>query len=93
MSLPDKTFTADELVAFYTSCGDSVDVINGVVADSWTNNNFATLNQAGKNALVDRNVTSLEWRMTIDAIVADSTSKTPYTNAIAAGKTYIADNS
>ena len=92
MSLPDKTFTADELVAFYASCGDSVDVINGVVADSWTNNNFATLNQAGKNALVDRNVTSLEWRMTIDAIVADSTSKTPYTNAIAAGKTYIADN-
>lgn len=92
MSLTDKIFTADELVAFYASCGDSVDVINGVVADSWTNNNFATLNQAGKNALVDRNVTSLEWRMTIDAIVADSTSKTPYTNAIAAGKTYIADN-
>ena len=53
MSLPDKTFTADELVAFYASCGDSVDVINGVVADSWTNNNFATLNQAGKTYIAD----------------------------------------
>jgi hypothetical protein len=93
MSLPDETFTAEELVKFYASCDDSVDLINGVIADNWVNNNYATLDQAGKNALVDRNVESLEWRMSIDAIVADSTSKTPYTNAIAAGKTYIADNS
>ena len=93
MSLPDVTYTAEELVKFYASCGDSVTLINGVIADNWVNNNYATLDQAGKNALVDRNVESLEWRMSIDAIVADSTSKTPYTNAIAAGKTYIADNS
>ena len=93
MSLPDETFTAEELVKFYASCNDSVDLINGVIADNWVNNNYATLDQAGKNALVDRNVESLEWRMSIDAIVADSTSKTPYTNAITAGKTYITDNS
>jgi hypothetical protein len=31
--------------------------------------------------------------MDLDAVIADSTSKTPYTNAIAAGKAYIADNS
>jgi hypothetical protein len=93
MSAPNLTYTAEELVKFYASCDDSVDLINGVIADNWVNNNYATLDQAGKNALVDRNVESLEWRMSIDAIVADSTSKTPYTNAIAAGKTYIADNS
>jgi hypothetical protein len=93
MSAPNLTYTAEELVKFYASCDDSVDLINGVIADNWINNNYATLDQAGKNALVDRNVESLEWRMSIDAIVADSTSKTPYTNAIAAGKTYIADNS
>ena len=93
MSAPNLTYTAEELVKFYASCDDSVDLINGVIADNWVNNNYATLDQADKNALVDRNVESLEWRMSIDAIVADSTSKTPYTNAIAAGKTYIADNS
>ena len=93
MSAPNLTYTAEELVKFYASCDDSVDLINGVIADNWINNNYATLDQAGKNDLVDRNVESLEWRMSIDAIAADSTSKTPYTNAIAAGKTYIADNS
>jgi hypothetical protein len=93
MSAPNLTYTAEELVKFYASCDDSVDLINGVIADNWINNNYATLDQAGKNVLVDRNVESLEWRMSIDAIAADSTSKTPYTNAIAAGKTYIADNS
>lgn len=92
MSAPNLTYTAEELVKFYASCDDSVDLINGVIADNWINNNYATLDQAGKNALVNRNVESLEWRMSIDAIVADSTSKTPYTNAIAAGKAYIADN-
>ena len=93
MSAPNLTYTAEELVKFYASCDDSVDLINGVIADNWINNNYATLDQAGKNDMVGRNVESLEWRMSIDAIAADSTSKTPYTNAIAAGKTYIADNS
>ena len=93
MSLPDVTYTAEELVKFYASCDDSVTLINGVIADNWANNNYATATQAQKNDMINRNVESLEWRMSIDAIVADSTSKTPYTNAIAAGKTYIADNS
>ena len=93
MSLPNVTYTAEELVKFYASCSDSVDLINGVIADDWIHNNYATKTQAQKNDMVDRNVTSLEWRMSIDAIIADSTSKTPFTNAIAAGKTYIADNS
>jgi hypothetical protein len=59
MSAPNLTYTAEELVKFYASCDDSVDLINGVIADNWINNNYATLDQAGKNALVDRNVESL----------------------------------
>tara|TARA_R110001632_G_scaffold168372_1_gene287022 strand:+ start:206 stop:484 length:279 start_codon:yes stop_codon:yes gene_type:complete len=92
MSRPELTFTAEELTQLYSSCGDSVTLINGVVADTWVYNDYANLDQAGKNALVDRFVKSLETRMDIDAVIADSTSKTPFTNAIAAGKAYIAAN-
>ena len=73
-----------------TAATDSVTLIDAV--DGGTHD-VSRLTQAQKNDMVDRNVTSLEWRMSIDAIAADATSKTPYTNAIAAGKTYIEDNS
>ena len=93
MSRPELTFTTEELTQLYSSCDDSVALINGVIADTWVYNDYANLDQAGKNALVDRFVKGLETRMDLDAVIADSTSKTPYTNAIAAGKTYITDNS
>jgi transcriptional regulator with PAS, ATPase and Fis domain len=93
MSAPNLTYTAEELVKFYASCDDSVTLIDGVIAGTWINNNYATATQAQKNDMVGRNVESLEWRMSIDAVIADSTSKTPYINAIAAGKAYIANNS
>ena len=92
MSRPEVTFTAEELTRLYSSCGDSVNLINGVIADTWVYNDYANLDQAGKNALVDRFVKGLETRMDLDAVAADATSKTPYTNAIAAGKAYIAAN-
>jgi hypothetical protein len=56
MSRPDLTFTAEELTKLYASCDDSVVLINGVIADTWVYNDYANLDQAGKNALVDRNV-------------------------------------
>ena len=93
MARPEITFTAEELTGLYASCNDSVVLINGVIADNWIYNDYANLDQEGKNDLVDRNVKSIESRMTLDAVIADSTSKTPFTNAIAAGKAYIADNS
>tara|TARA_B110000211_G_C13618992_1_gene352309 strand:+ start:197 stop:478 length:282 start_codon:yes stop_codon:yes gene_type:complete len=93
MSRPEVTFTAEELTKLYSSCNDSVVLINGVIADTWEYNDYANLNQTDKNSLINRNVISLESRMDLDAVIADSTSKTPFTNAIAAGKTYIADNS
>ena len=93
MARPEITFTAEELTKLYSSCDDSVTLINGVIADTWEYNDYANLDQADKNNLVDRFVKGLETRMNLDAVIADSTSKTPYTNAIAAGKTYIEDNS
>jgi len=93
MARPEITFTAEELTQLYSSCDDSVALINGVIADTWVYNDYANLDQAGKNALVDRFVKGLETRMDLDAVIADSTSKTPYINAIAAGKAYITDNS
>jgi hypothetical protein len=93
MSRPEVTFTAEELTKLYASCNDSVVLINGVIADTWVYNDYANLDQAGKNELVDICVKGLETRMDLDAVIADSTSKTPFTNAIAAGKAYIADNS
>jgi archaellum component FlaF (FlaF/FlaG flagellin family) len=93
MARPEITFTAEELTQLYSSCDDSVALINGVIADTWAYNDYANLDQAGKNALVDRFVKGLETRMELDAVIADSTSKTPYINAIAAGKTYITNNS
>lgn len=93
MARPEITFTAEELTQLYSSCDDSVALINGVIADTWVYNDYANLDQADKNALVDRNVKGLETRMELGAVIADSTSKTPYINAIAAGKAYITDNS
>jgi hypothetical protein len=93
MSRPELTFTTEELTQLYSSCDDSVALINGVIADTWVYNDYANLDQAGKNALVDRFVKGLETRMDLDAVIADSTSKTPYINAIAAGKAYITNNS
>ena len=93
MSRPELTFTAEELTQLYSSCNDSVVLINGVIADTWEYNDYPNLKKKKKNVLVDRFVKGLETRMDIDAVAADSTSKTPFTNAIAAGKTYIADNS
>ena len=93
MSRPELTFTAEELTQLYSSCNDSVVLITGVIADNWVYNDYANLNQTEKNALVDRFVKGLETRMGIDAVAADATSKTPFTNAIAAGKAYIVDNS
>ena len=93
MSRPEVTFTAEELTKLYASCNDSVVLINGVIADTWVYNDYANLDQAGKNELVDINVKGLETRMELDAVIADPTSKTPFTNAIAAGKAYITNNS
>ena len=48
MARPEITFTAEELTQLYSSCDDSVALINGVIADTWVYNDYANLDQAGK---------------------------------------------
>lgn len=78
---------------WYEIADDSVNLINGVNAGTWTGNDFVTLTQAEKNALMQRNVDALTVILQQQVVIDDSGSKTSYTDAIATGNTYITDNS
>ena len=82
-----------------TAAMDSVDLINGVNAETW---NVEGMEQSDINDMVQRNVDHLEIILAyapVDEnddrpdVVGSSDDKTPYTDAIATGKAYIADNS
>ena len=78
---------------------DSVNLINGVKAGSWT---VTGMTQAEINEMVQRNVDHLEIILEYAPVNSDddtpdvkgsSDDKTSYTTAITTGKTYITDNS
>ena len=71
---------------------DSVNLINGVKAGSWT---VTGMTQAEINEMVQRNVDHLEiiLEYTDPDVKGSSDDKTSYTTAITTGKTYITDNS
>jgi len=82
-----------------TAAMDSVDLINGVNAETW---NVEGMEQSDINDMVQRNVDHLEIILAYEPVdenddtpdVAGSDDdKTPYTDAIATGKAYITDNS
>ena len=82
-----------------TAATDSVNLINGVNAGTWSVNDMT---QEEINDMVQRNVDHLEiilaWEPSdendlIPDIVNDPSDKTPYTTAIATGNQYITDNS
>ena len=68
---------------------DSVSLINGVDDGSW---NVEGLEQSDINNMVQRNVDHLEIILAYEEVVADSSDKSSYTNAVATGKAYIAAN-
>ena len=78
---------------WYGIADDSVNLINGVNAGTWTGNDFATLTQAEKNALIQRNVDALTVILQQQVVIDDSGSKTSYTTAITTAETYISNNS
>ena len=78
---------------WYEIADDSVNLINGVNAGTWTGNDFATLTQAEKNALMQRNVDALTVILQQQVVIDDSGSKTSYTIAITTAETYISNNS
>jgi len=82
-----------------TAATDSVNLINGVKAESW---NVTGMTQDEINKMVQRNVDHLEIILEYAPVDSDdetpdvkgsSDDKTSYTTAIATGKTYITDNS
>jgi len=68
---------------------DSVSLINGVDAGTWS---VEGMEQSEINDMVQRNVDHLEIILAYEEVVADSSDKSSYTDAVATGKAYIAAN-
>ena len=81
--------TAEEIAAHFSAMDDSVNLINATVTDD-----SKALEQFGSAAevklMVTRNTDHLEIQAAKDWYSDSSKSKTPYTNAVTAGKAYVA---
>lgn len=82
-----------------TAATDSVNLINGVNAGTW---NVENMEQSEINDMVQRNVDHLEIVLAYAPVNSDDDTpdivgspddKTPYTDAISTGQTYISNNS
>jgi hypothetical protein len=87
--MADEEPTADEIAQHFSAMDDSVTLINATVADDTD-----ALNQFGTAAevklMVTRNTDHLEIQAAKDWYSDSSKSKTPYTDAVTAGKAYVA---
>ena len=81
--------TADEIAAHFSAMDDSVTLINATVADD--SEEIAMHGSAAEvKLMVTRNTDHLELQATHSWYSDSSKSKTPYTNAVTAGKAYVA---
>jgi hypothetical protein len=80
--------TAEEIAAHFSAMDDSVTLINATVADDTEAKE--TMDAAEVKLMVTRNTDHLEIQAGHDWYSASSKSKTPYTNAVTAGKAYVA---
>ena len=82
--------TADEIAGHFSAMDDSVSLINAIVADD-TDAIAADLDgAAGVKLMVTRNTDHLEIQAAKDWYSESSLSKTAYTDAVTAGKAYVA---
>ena len=82
--------TADEIAAHFSAMDDSVSLINAIVADD-TDAIAADLDgAAGVKLMITRNTDHLEIQAAKNWYSESSLSKTAYTNAVTAGKAYVA---
>ena len=84
-----EELTAEEIAAHFSAMGDSVTLINATIADD-TDALEMYGDAAGVKLMVTRNTDHLELQATKDWYSDSSKSKTPYTNAVTAGKAYVA---
>ena len=81
--------TADEIAAHFSAMDDSVTLINATVADD--SEEIAMHGSAAEvKLMITRNTDHLELQATHSWYSDSSKSKTPYTNAVTAGKSYVA---
>ena len=80
--------TAEEIAAHFSAMDDSVTLINATVADD--SEALETMDAAEVKLMVTRNTDHLEIQAAKDWYSDSSKSKTPYTNAVTAGKAYVA---
>ena len=79
-----------DVTQILSAATDSVDLINGVNDGSW---NTLDATQEEINDMVQRNVDHLEIILAYEEVVADSSDKSSYTDAISTGNAYITANS
>ena len=80
--------TADEIAAHFSAMDDSVTLISATVADD--SEALAIHGSAAEvKLMITRNTDHLELQATHSWYSDSSKSKTPYTNAVTAGKTYV----
>jgi|TARA_R110000796_G_scaffold89565_1_gene193095 hypothetical protein len=86
----DDELTADEIAAHFSAMDDSVSLINAIVADDTDAIEMDLGGAEGVKLMVTRNTDHLEIQATKDWYSESSLSKTAYTNAVTAGKAYVA---
>ena len=97
MSIEARTVTS-----ILSAATDSVTLINSINTDASSEDAVNGMTQAEINTIVDKNVKHLETILAyapVDEnddrpdVAGSSDDKTPYTDAITTGQTYITDNS
>ena len=83
------TPTEAEIASHFSAMDDSVELINEIVADD-TFPFDPRRTAAEVKLIVTRNIKHLELQAAKDWYIASSNNKTPYTNAVTAGKAYVA---
>ena len=79
----------EQIAAHFSAMDDSVNLINATVADD-TESKQIYGSAAEVKLMITRNTDHLELQAAKDWYSDSSKSKTPYTNAVTAGKAYVA---
>jgi len=86
------TPTETEIAQHFSAMDDSVDLITAIVEDDASFIDSDPDGSEGVILMVTRNTDHLEIQAAKDWYSASSISKTTYTDAVAAGKSYVAAN-
>jgi len=87
--MAEEYLTEDEINQHFVAMGHSVDLIDDTIADDTEAKKMNGGPQGAKD-MVKRNTDHLELQLDKSWAISDSRDKSSYTNAITAGKAYIA---